>query len=231
MDVKDAADSLKEWFFDLAGIFLPGATLMFVLTLIYNDQVHLSDVGRYYTQDIKVNFAYVVTAYITGYLVYSLSTFVDAIFDLINRFIWSGIPSKAHERRKIISTSNEYLLFKKLSAQRAATDTQTDLTTFLQQNNFDEIRNLAMSYSPDSDSKIYNFSFRAEICNHLGTAFIITGAIGIIASFATNRNMLLFSLCSFMVAVLFKLVRVKYLDAAYKVPFSIANVKLMTAKT
>jgi len=231
MDVKDAADSLKEWFFDLAGIFLPGATLMFVLTLIYNNQVHLSDVGRYYSQDLKVNFAYVVTAYITGYLVYSLSAFVDTFFDVINRLIWNKIPSKDYSQRKILSSSNEYSLFKKLSVQKAPFDTQTDLTAFLQEDRFEEIRNLAMSYSPVSDSKIYNFSFRAEICNHLGTAFIITGVVGIIASIATSHHQLLFSLCSFVVAVLFKLVRVKYLDAAYKVPFSIANVKLMTEKS
>jgi hypothetical protein len=230
MEVKDVTASLKEWFFDLAGLFLPGATLIFVLNLIYKNQVHLEDISRYYTQDIKVNFAYVVTAYIAGYVVYGLSWFVDGVFDLGNKAAWSRIPSKSHKRSEIINSSNEYSLFKKLMLQGAGVDIKADLTAFLAADNFDEIRNLAMSYSPESDSKIYNFSFRAEICNHLGTAFTITAIAGLIASVLTTRSLFLFSFASFLVAVLFKLVRIKYLDAAYKVPFSIAIAKLMSPK-
>lgn len=231
MEVKDVTASLKEWFFDLAGLFLPGATLIFVLNLIYKNQLHLSDISQYYNQDIKVNFAYVVTAYVAGYIVYGLSSFIDSVFDLGNKIGWSRVPSKLHERRKIINSSNEYSLFKKLMLLKSPAEAQADLTIFLKVDNFDEIRNLAMSYSPESDSKIYNFSFRAEICNHLGTVFIIISIVGVIASVWTTRSLFLFSFASFCVAVLFKLVRIKYLDAAYKVPFSIAIAKLMSPKS
>lgn len=230
MEVKDVTASLKEWFFDLAGLFLPGATLIFVLNLIHKNQMHLSDISRYYNQDIKVNFAYVVTAYMAGYLVYSLSSLIDDIFDFGNRIYWSRIPSKSHKRNEIVNSSNEYSLFKKLVLQKAPSETQVDLAAFLVANDFYEIRNLAMSYSPESDSKIYNFSFRAEICNHLGTTFIITAIAGAIVSVSTTRSLLFFSLASFFIAVLFKFVRIKYLDAAYTVPFSIAIAKLISPK-
>ena len=230
MEVKDVTASLKEWFFDLAGLFLPGATLIFVLNLIHKNQVHLSDIAGYYNQDIKVNFAYVITAYIAGYLVYSLSSFVDKAFDFSNKFLWALIPSKAHKVDEIIGSSNEYSLFKKLMIQKADVDIKADVMTFLTADKFQEIRNLAMSYSPESDSKIYNFSFRADVCNHLGTVFLITTIAGLSVSFLAARHLLLFSLASFVMVCLLKLMRIKYLDSAYKVPFSIANAKLLSPK-
>lgn len=230
MEVKDIAASLKDWFFDLAGLFLPGATLVFVLSLIYSNHGHLSDIQQHYDHDIKISFAYFVTAYVAGYFVYGLSMISDSAFDFIHKGV-SFIPSKANKKASIIGSSGEYALFKKLIVIKSESDAKEDLIAFLELDDFDEIRSMAMSCSPESDSKIYNFTFRSEICNHLGTVLLVCSIVGLLASITNNRSMAWFSLVFFCLGVLLKFVRMGFLDAAYKVPFSVANTKLALVKS
>ena len=46
---------------------------------------------------------------------------------------------------------------------------------------FNSIRNIAMSYTPESDTKVYTFMFRSDLCKHLSSFSILIAVFGLVS--------------------------------------------------
>ena len=213
MEVKDAVATLKDWFFDLAGLFLPGAALLFLVGLIVNNLFTLSTISLHYSQKVELNVAFALAAYIVGYVIYGVSESINLIYSFKDRL-----------KAAILTSSKEVALFKELLAAKGES-----FPSFTNHANFEELRNFAMSISPESDSKIYTFTFRADICNQLGTACFIA-AIGALVKAFMGQPSVMFCTVNLAAACLLKMTNLQFLDITYRVPFSIANAKLLAGK-
>lgn len=140
---------------DFCVFFLPGIYTIFLLSVLIKGKYHFYRIGLLQPNEIFIS---VIMIYILGYFLYSLSNFTDFIKPWILKILFTKNSSR-QEIEKDIKKEDSYRTVQKIL-----------LKLFNKKNNsvkfdkFSEVRNLAMSYSTESDNKIYTFMFRSEIC-------------------------------------------------------------------
>jgi hypothetical protein len=167
-NVKGFFDSFKEFIWDIIGYLLPGA---FVLILFYGTVNN-----KYLFQpDLKMEVKYfffvlIILAYLIGYVVYGLGCIKDKIF---------GECSYTKKIERDISKKLAFLYSKEILSKELE---KKQLNDKLSTGTVREIRNLVMGFIPESDQKIYTFTFRSDLANHIGNVSFAFGLFGLIFS-------------------------------------------------
>jgi hypothetical protein len=230
MKLSDVIDAIKSFFLDFLGYFLPGIYAILLLSYV---------IGSQWQFDLKAipfikgneDLVVLLFAYIIGYLVYSIPV------------PWTDYLTKVFLAKKVktadaiideIGKSAEYTftlnVLKELWVNKHKHAVLDDASAA--KFNVLSLRSIAMSYCPDSDTKIYTFMFRSELCRTIGTFSILCGAAGLLSLIFhclyqewTLFNAGLKSGITYFILILGGLrllaSRSRFLSIAYKIPFSI----------
>jgi hypothetical protein len=178
MNLADALKSLKEFFLEFLGYFLPGFTFIFLLGLVLADDIVDTIFQKRVLQIVDNTYVLVFISYLFGYVIYGADLSRKVVFNFISR----QIPKQSRQIKKllgmksrkdmetIISSSFEYETTKAIINNKFG-NLEVDL-------GFSGYRNYAMStISSDDIQKIYTFIFRGELCKHIGLIFFSTGLV------------------------------------------------------
>ncbi len=163
-------------------------------------------------------------AYIFGYVIYSLD-FVEALTKFAFRAKTTG------QILDDIKSSDEYIASMSV-LKELWIDNQKKPIIDLSKLHVLSLRSIVMSYSPESDTKIYTFMFRSELCRTVGTFSVFCGSAGLLSAvvnlffkdwtlFKINAQYLFTYGILILVGLLLIKTRSRFLGIAYKIPFSI----------
>jgi hypothetical protein len=169
--IKGLFESLKEFIWDVIGYFIPGIYVIILLSVLvlpeYFVQTPLID-----KKDSAVNFVVLIIAYILGYLIYGLGEWKEK---------QRGKKSFMETIQANMPNSVSYKLATELlQAKVSATTTTLQVSTMTPK----EVRNLAMSYAPDADKKVYTFMFRSDLARHIANTSWTIGTITLLLQIA-----------------------------------------------
>lgn len=235
MNPAKLIEAIEKIFLELLGFLLPGLVLLYSFYFFLN-----LDYQNLFPNLTQTNeFVLASFAYILGYIIYGMALFRDSVVPKFNSLL-SGKKleiilkiSTPKEELPKISKSLEFELCQKIVKKLFKDDYGRLIVDEGKINDIspNSLRNILMSYVPDSDKKIYTFMFRAELCNHLN---IVTALIFIIALFSFLIDILGFeplfnTSASFIVIYLLFLAigfflhktRMRFYSIAMRIPFSI----------
>ncbi|WP_264529248.1 hypothetical protein [Flavobacterium sp. N502540] len=188
--MEDALKSVKEFIWDVVGYLIPGFLLIIVLNLILLPKIAVDDKFLFDWKVIQ-NYMVVVVSYVLGYVIYSLTIFKiktqDFVIDMIRNFssyinntrfnyLTSNRLSKYFVDKIIIGKHSETWKDKAINSSsfKAAKDfLKANNVSYVDNMQFNEIRNILMSRNPDMDQKVYTFMFRSSLFDHISTIAII----------------------------------------------------------
>ncbi len=156
----DIVASLKEFFFDIIGFFVPG----FISIIIIEKMFGVS------TGFLSEVYIMIIMSYVIGYVIHSFTLLKDNWFNKLSIILPISSVRKVLDD---LSKKDNFKLVSKIIEKETIEDDQklSDYRSF---------RNYAMSAVPEADKKVYIFMFRAEVFNQLHTIVIISLLIGII---------------------------------------------------
>lgn len=214
-------DSIKEFVWDIIGYLIPGLYL-FILLYICLDNSFIDNLN------IVSNFqiwTVIVVSYILGYAIYGLGALKERIRR--DKSYIKIIELRVRNRMAFNIVSKD--IISKFS------NTKTDF-------NFDDatvrdFRSIAMGLFPESEKKIYTFTFRSDISNHAGNTSFLFGLIGLINVilkcifsfylFKTNTLFIILYVCLIISYFLFRETRNKFYAISINLPFSIYSSNLL----
>lgn len=165
----DIVASIKEFFFDIIGFFIPG-----FITIIIVEKVFGVSTG--FLSEVYIM---IILSYVLGYVIHSITLLKDNWFNKLSKKLpISSVKTVLED----LSKRDNFILVSKIIEKEIMEKEQklSDYRSF---------RNYAMSSVPDADKKIYTFMFRAEVFNQLHTIVLITLFVGIafnLFSFCTD---------------------------------------------
>lgn len=169
-NITNFFDSIKEFFWDIVGYFIPGCYVLILLSVCINQTYFLE-----HSIDVKgmngtIGVVFFVTAYVVGYVVLGISLLKEEMF--------KENSYKTRIENKLRAGAQFELAKHNIQERlgRKGQDTIVNSTTFR------DIRNLVMSFIPDQDQKIYTFTFRYEISNNIGNVSVVIGVVGILST-------------------------------------------------
>ena len=188
MKVSDLINAIKEFFLDFLGYFAPGFFLIILLSFFVKEEYFIVT-PSFITSEVS-NVVFVFLAYIIGYFIYSTSA------SFINRylFILNGlsrvkglkrlrIESKEDISLKLEDDSNVELCHEKLALiWKREKISEDKIQKLLNKIKAVHLRNIVMSYIPESDTKIYTFMFRSILSRHIAFISFTVGSVGVISS-------------------------------------------------
>lgn len=230
MEISKSIEEIGKYFNEILGYLLPGLSLIFLIYFFVD--------LRYVNQSLfKTEYNAWITifiGYILGYLIYGLSLVRDKILgikgmkslcekNVFGLKLFSFFENIVEATKKEIVKSDEFNLSKQEIIK---------LIPSLKEENcdFHMVRNIAMSYVPEIDQKIYTFMFRADLFDHIKIIFYLISLWGLVAKLNLwiFNNTLLFDLRGnnfwYLFLLLFatyplKLGRKRFLKIAYKIQF------------
>lgn len=186
MDLSKALEGIEKLFLEILGYLLPGLALVFLASSLIDKaagtfSVDLSQIGSW---------ELIAAGYVLGYIVYGLALVKDEfVKSIVLKFVnWvrkkmrkGEIKSKRSLIEDNIEGSPEVEIVRSALKEllKAVKKSTNDM-------NLHQLRNLAMSYVPQSDRKVYTFMFRADLCDHIGTLALVVGLWGFLGHY-TNR--------------------------------------------
>ncbi len=165
--IKGLFESLKEFIWDVIGYFIPGIYVIILLSVIVEPKyfIHTELIDK---KDPAINFVVVIIAYILGYLIYGLGEWKEK---------WRGPKSFMEVIQAKMPNSNSYKLASELLQTKiSATNATIQVSTMTAK----DVRNLAMSYAPDADKKVYTFMFRSDLARHIANSSLLIGIIAVL---------------------------------------------------
>lgn len=215
--VKGFFDSFKEFIWDIIGYLLPGSYILILLSVCINEQYFVtSSLG-----DGKNDFFYfifIVISYLLGHVVYGFGWFKE---ELLGRYSYVKKIEAKVATRKAFTLSKE-LLSKSLK-EKGVTEDFSNATVR-------DLRNIAMSFVPDQDQKIYTFTFRSELSNQTANISFIIGFLGLIFSifssilfslFKTDTAYIILYVCLIICYFFLRQTRNRFYAISVGLPFSI----------
>jgi hypothetical protein len=97
-----------------------------------------------------------------------------------------------------------------------------------------DLRNLVMSFIPESDQKIYTFTFRSDLANHTGNISLLIGSLGLLFTFFKQIPLLIFKtdtahiilyVCLLIAYLFLRETRNRFYSISVGLPFSIFTSK------
>lgn len=221
-NIRGFFDSFKEFIWDIIGYLLPGSYLLILLSVCVNDEFFV-----YPSLCTKENgfypFVFLVISYLLGYVVYGFGCWKENI--LGKRSYVTTIEENV-SKRQAFEYAKE-LLSKELTSK--------NLTDKLNAGSVRDVRNLVMSFIPESDQKIYTFTFRSDLANHTANISIIVGILGLIFSilhwattiliFKTDISHIIIYICLIMAYFFLRETRNRFYRISIGLPFSIYTSK------
>lgn len=206
-------NSAKEFIWDIIGYLIPGAITIILIKMIFNIELNGD----------KNNFLFIIISYIIGHIIYGL-----------NIYIYETVLKNSY----IKETENEVKTREEFIISRKKIITLIDKNEINEQTSVRTIRSLVMSYIPESDSKIYTFTFRSELSNSCSTIFIIFGIIGLLLSilkYSFNQDCIdfenfkikwiLFYLILIISSIFLRKTRNRFYRMSLSIPFYIFSTK------
>lgn len=228
MKAGDIIDAIKVFFLDFLGYFLPGLYAILLLTYIINPSVKFNIADIPFVKGSE-HFLIFLFAYLSGYVIYSIgfSDYIAAKIKILKIKTQTKIETEIRgqlEFEECKSVINR--LWKNQDGAPVLTSVQ------LANLNVRNLRSIVMSYIPESDTKIYTFMFRSDLCKHLSSFSLLTGLLGLLSCFYTIffdwfsffNTGLYYAFIYFIlmiVSLLLMKTRSRFLSIAYKIPFSI----------
>lgn len=186
MELSKTIEELGKYFNEILGFLLPGLTLI-ALFYYFCDFNQIKPFIN--AKEINI-WVIVIFGYILGYAIYGISLYHEKIKDIINKKISVKIknkigiePIKEGKPNKDLKNGFGKLLLKYTQNERKIIEceiissqeytktidalTEIKIISKELQNEFNSIRNYALSYVPESDQKTYTFMFRADLFEHL----------------------------------------------------------------
>lgn len=165
-EVRSFFDSFKEFVWDIIGYLIPGAYLVILVSFFVNESYIISIPVIFKENEILI---LIVVSYVLGYVVYGLGDFKEKI---------RGTNSYS---KRILKPISVLPVFKESKRLMIAMDPKRkDFRHDLENIDVRGLRNIVMSYIPESDQKVYTFTFRSELSRHTGLISILIGSFGLI---------------------------------------------------
>ncbi|WP_343670060.1 hypothetical protein [Chitinophaga sp.] len=215
--VKSFFDSFKEFIWDIIGYLLPGSYILIILSACVNNEFFVFPSLGTSPTDLYP-FIFLVVSYLLGYVVYGFGWLKESI---LGKYSYVKRIEANVARRKEFSISKEFIS-KSLQNKGSTYDLSTATVR--------EIRNIAMSFAPESDQKIYTFTFRSELSNQTANASIVVGFLGLLFSifksiplhiFKTDTAHIMIYVCLIICYFFLNQTRNRFYDIAMGLPFSI----------
>ena len=218
-EIKNLFEALKEFIWDVIGYFLPGMYVIILLSVIVNPEYFIKT-PLLSEKDEGINFITVILAYILGYVIYGISEAKENIL---------GKKSYTDKIEDSISKTKNYQLASELLQKKIDPSAVSVKVSDLKMK---EVRNIAMSYAPESDKKVYTFMFRCELSRHIANTSFLIGVISLLLFLAhlkfeklaiINFDGVHIVLYMFLVTIFFALnvTRDRFYRIAMSIPFSI----------
>jgi hypothetical protein len=197
--IKGFFDSFKEFIWDIIGYLLPGSYVLIILSVFVHEEYFVIPSLGTSTNDFYP-FIIIVTSYLIGHVTYGVGWFKDELFKRV-KFLTMFSYVKTIEaniaKRKAFTLTRE--LISRAFEEKGINDDFKDISVR-------DLRNIAMSFIPESDQKIYTFMFRSELSNQIGNISIVIGILGLISSFFEFTPLHIFKTETHYVVVYFCLI-------------------------
>jgi hypothetical protein len=221
--IKGFFDSFKELLWDIIGYLIPGSYLLILLSVCINERLFLSSKINIPESELST-FAFVIVAYLLGHVVYGFSFFKEKR---------RGVKSYTKKIEESIMNKKSIVWSKQILKSKFE---KLNISEDFSQTSVRDLRNIVMSFIPESDQKIYTFTFRADISNNTANISLIVGVFGLVFSFIQlifseflffNLGTEYYLLYSLLIIVSFflKETRNRFYAISIGVPFSIFTAK------
>lgn len=221
--VKGFFDSFKEFIWDIIGYLLPGSFVLILLSICINQEYFATPSLGNNANDLYL-FIFIVISYLLGHVTYGFGWFKDEIFNkvkFLNKYSYAKNIETSVSKRKAFILSKE--LITKALHDKGVSDDLNNISVR-------DLRNIAMSFIPESDQKIYTFTFRSELSNQIGNISIVVGIIGLFFSIFKPTTLLIFKIdtthiiiyvCLIICYFFLRQTRNRFYAIALGLPFSI----------
>jgi hypothetical protein len=215
--VKGFFDSFKEFIWDIIGYLLPGSYIIILLSVCVNEDYFITPTIGNNSNDFST-FIFLVVSYLLGYVAYGFGWLKEEIL---------GKYSYVKKIEAKISTRKAFELSKKLISNSL---NEKGITEDFSATTVRDLRNIAMSFIPEQDQKIYTFTFRSELSNQTANISLLVGLIGLIFSvfssiplkiFKTDATHIILYFCLFFCYFLLRQTRNRFYAISVGLPFSI----------
>lgn len=181
MKVTDAIAAMKEFFLEILGFLLPGLTFL-LLTYFFLDKELQQQIDTFLSKE-QASTIVVIVSYVLGYVLFGISCSFQSLQNKNKPSIIFNFLRKVHILETKSKTSNLEVSIKKSPLYKITLDILNSILKIqkdeLSSMPFREVRNIAMSYVPEADRKIYNFMFRSELSDKVGFALKIIAFLGL----------------------------------------------------
>lgn len=221
--IKGFFDSFKEFIWDIIGYLLPGSYVLILLSVCVHKEYFVTPSLGTNTNGFYP-FIFLVVSYLIGHVTYGFGLFKDKLLSR-NKFLIKFSYVKTIEAsittRKAFTLSKD-LISKALHAKGINDD--------LNDASVRDLRNIAMSFIPESDQKIYTFTFRTELSNQTGNISITIGVIGLMFSifrsipfqiFKTDLTHIVIYICLIFSYLFLRQTRNRFYAISIGLPFSL----------
>ena len=181
--MKNVIESLKEFVWDILGYLIPGAFFLITMNLCIKPDLCIPK-NFLIDWELFENTLVIISCYILGYIVYSLTelknNFQDSIIKLIpnkENFIIKYVKTKHSQNWESNFINSELFKASKLKLIKEYPNIEKMKIT--------EIRNILISKNPEQTKILYTFKFRALMFDHISTIFTLIGAICFIQLIST----------------------------------------------
>jgi hypothetical protein len=238
MKIDDAIAAIKEFFLEVLGFLLPGFTLMLICYLLL--RIEYKEVVDGLLKKDYSSTILLTISYILGYVLFGISdAWLSAeknskpnwLFRTLRFCKLLNNQTYMQETQEGIKKSQEYKLALEIIHNELGLE-----KSVLEGMGVNSIRNLAMSYIPEVDRKIYNFMFRSELSDKVALALTITSFFGLVSCFLnacsafhwlfkSNLDSFLTYLSFIMAAYFLRKTRRRFYDIAMRIAIPIFVVK------
>ncbi len=218
--IKNALDSLKEFIWDIIGYFLPGAYLIILLAFSLGEAYLIHP--KIFANTEMMWPLFIISSYLLGHVTYGLGQLKE---NLLGRWSYTRKKEKEVSLKPAFKTSKE-LLEKALIAKGVNQD--------LNNASVRDVRSLIMSFAPETDQKVYTFTFRSDLSNQIGNISALVGLLAILSSFISrlqprvfvvDRPHLLLYFCLLLSYIFVRQARNRFYSISISVPFSVYTAK------
>lgn len=234
MNISDAIDAIKSFFLDIIGYFIPGFFAIVVLDYCvrpdFKYDINNLGVGEEWNQFLIIFFSYII-----GHVIYSASDFVDWIIRKLKFLNLKSVDSIESDIEKSHEVEIARVALRELMKRQDGSPAFDEVKfSSLKARN---LRSIVMSYIPESDTKIYTFMFRSELCKNISCFAFLFGSFSLLSLMNSWNSFVILDgahisiyflliICSYFLAK----TRMRFLAIAYKIPFSIFISKFFAIK-
>lgn len=217
-NIKGFFDSFKEFIWDIIGYLLPGSYILILLSVCVNQKYFVMPLIGANDNDFYP-FVFIVISYLLGYVSYGFGWLKE---EILGKYSYvKKIEAKILKRKAFLLSKQ---LISKALLEKGIVDELNEKTTLR------DVRNIAMSFIPESDQKIYTFTFRSELSNQTGNISFLVGFMGLfsyffksisLGIFKTDATHLIIYVCLLISYFFLRQTRNRFYAISAALPFSI----------